>query len=92
MPFIKYSCYNDRGTVNEGWFKEQPSHLFKAGDWFLTQQVCARKNVRIMQRIKAMEIAYYFNGVPIYDFIVEGGSSYKSNLLHTSLYDPIVNQ
>lgn len=88
----KYTCYNDRETVNEGWFREQPSSMFKVGDWFLTHHVCRIHNVPIMQQIKKMEIAYYFNGEPIYDFIVEGGSSYKSNLLHRSLYDPIVNK
>jgi len=89
---IRYSVYNDRYIIYEGAFREIPSHRFKIGDWFLTHHICTKCNVPIMEQIKDMRISYYFNGLPIYDFIVHSGSSYKSNLLHCSLYDQIVNK
>lgn len=89
---LQYSYYNDRGIVYEGSFREQKSSLFKIGDWFLTHHVCSKCNVPILQQIKDITLAYTFNDEPIHDFVVEGGGSYKSNLLHYSLYDLIIHK
>jgi hypothetical protein len=88
--FHNYTTPDDRSLVNEGMFKEIASHEFKVGDYFLSPHVCIVTNARIMLRVDEIRLAYWFNGTPIYDLIVNGWGSYKYYEKHISRYDPLV--
>lgn len=82
---LKYTTAEDRSGVWEGTFEQ--TNDISVGDFILTHHTCKFCKVPILQKVIRKETALYFNGTPVHDLIVEGGSSYKSDLKLISKYD-----
>jgi len=87
---LRYTSDGYRDMVHEGIFEITDD--INIGDYILTHHVCRMSGERIMKKVIDKKVAYYFQSEdnPIYDLIVEGGSSYKSNLKHVSVYDSLI--
>lgn len=85
---LEYTSIDSRGVVHEGRFIE--TNEINVGDWILTHHQCSYTGANILTKVIDKKIAIYFNGVPIYNYLVIDGGAYKSNLKHVSIYDQIV--
>jgi hypothetical protein len=88
---LQYTALDLRGCVHEGTFREISSKEFKIGDFFLTHHIDAYTNKPILEKVKDMRIAMYFQNEPIYDLFTNGRGCYKSNLKLVSIYDRLIS-
>ena len=91
----KYTMHFDRSGVWEGTFEE--SNDINPGDYILTHHRCRFCNAPILKRVTDKVTAYSIKlgdgpETQIYDYHVEGGGTYKSNLVLVSTYDSLVRQ
>ncbi len=84
----KYTLENDRGLIYEGIFVITDD--INIGDEILVHHICRYCEVNLLMKVIGKVVAFYFNDIPQYDYIVGEGSSYKSNTKHISIYDKIV--
>lgn len=86
---IEYTRWDDRSSVWEGKF--EGTNDINVGDLFLTHHTCKYCHKPVVQKVVRKKLAYTYEAseqsVKVYDFIVEGGSSYKSNLKLVSTFD-----
>lgn len=88
--FHKYTGYNSRGTIHEGYF-QYPKEGYKVGQEILIENHCAYTGTFLTDIIDKVEVSYYFNETPIYRCWVKGGGGWLQPLVHTSLYDSIIS-
>jgi Ethanolamine utilization protein EutJ (predicted chaperonin) len=82
---LEYTCSDDRTGAWEGTFEVTDN--ISVGNYILTHHRCRACLKPILQKVVEKRVAYYFQNQPVYDLIVEGGSSYKSSLKHISKFD-----
>lgn len=85
-----YTDANMRDHVHEGVFRVVDK--MEPGDYFLSHHTCKFCKARILFKVVDVKVAMYFQGMPVYNYITEGGSSYKSNLKHVSIHDRLVSE
>lgn len=84
------SCYTSEGyrdLVHEGTFLVTDD--ISIGDFILTHHVCRFTGERILQEVFGKSIAYFFNDVPVYNYLTKNGL-YKCNLKLISRFDSLV--
>ena len=84
---FEYTPYNNRSLVYEGTFVVGAD--INVGDEILVFHTCNTCKANILMKVIDKKVAYYFNNIPQYDYIVECGSSYKCDIKHISHYDQI---
>jgi hypothetical protein len=88
----KYTPYNNRTLIYEGTFIVGDDVEINVGDEILVFHKCNTCGINILQVVEKKIIAYYFNDVPVYDYHVINGGSYKCNIKHISIYDQLLGE
>jgi len=86
----EYTPANSRNLVYKGTFIV--GDTINIGDEILVFHTCRTCKANILIKVIDKIVAYYFNDIPQYDYIVEGGSSYKCDTKHISQYDKIIRE